>query len=441
MDSSQTLHRDDLMKVLRATPTVARTGRLAQAYGTTLRATGLEARIGDLCEIVDPNGRSLIRAEVVGLSGGDAILTPLDPLHGLAPGAEVRPLRDREAVPSGPGVIGRVLDAGGRPLDGLGEFAGPVMPCSIHAMAPDPMTRPPIGERIVTGIAAIDLMLSVGRGQRLGIFAPAGVGKSTLLGLLARHSDADAIVIGLIGERGREVREMLADNLGPDGLARSVVIAATSDRPAMERVRAAYAATAIAEGFRAEGKRVLLLMDSITRFARALREIGLSVGEAPVRRGFPSSVFAELPRLFERAGATEAGSITAFYTVLVEDEEGDDPIAEEARSILDGHIALSRRMAQAGHYPAIDILGSVSRLFPRISSREHVELAAKARDWLARHAELEFLIQVGEYRPGADPAADEAVARAPRLQALFRQGIDEAVPFADAMAGLRRIAS
>lgn len=432
---------DTLSRLLRATPTVARTGRLAQAYGTTLRVTGLEARIGELCEISDAAGDALIRAEVVGLSGGDAILTPLDPLHGLAPGSEVRPLRDRETVPSGDGVIGRVLNADGEPVDGKGPLGAAVRQSPVHAAAPDPMTRPPISERVDTGIAAIDLMLSVGRGQRMGIFAPAGVGKSTLLGILARHSDADVIVIGLIGERGREVREMLADNLGEAGLKRSVVVAATSDRPAMERVRAAHAATAIAEGFRASGKRVLLLIDSVTRYARALREIGLSVGEAPVRRGFPSSVFAELPRLIERTGSTETGSITAFYTVLVEDEEGDDPIGEEVRSILDGHISLSRKMAQAGHYPAIDILDSVSRLFPRIVSDEQIALAARARDWLAKYAEIEFLIQVGEYKPGGDAAADEAVDKAPRLHALFRQGLDENLPFADAMAGLRRIAS
>jgi len=261
------------------------------------------------------------------------------------------------------------------------------------------------------------------------------------MGMFARHCAADVNVIALIGERGREVREFLDDSLGPEGLARSVVVVATSDRPAMERVRAAHAATAIAEGFRAQGLRVMLQMDSVTRFARALREIGLSVGEPAVRRGFPPSVFAELPRLFERAGAIEGGSITAFYTVLIEDEEGGDPIGEEVRSILDGHVYLSRKLAQANHYPAIDPLTSLSRVFPRVTSPEHQAAAGKVRAWLAKYAEIEFLLQIGEYRPGGDPLADEAVHRMPALRALLQQGAHEGVAAEAALAQLAEAAS
>jgi ATP synthase in type III secretion protein N len=431
----------ELLDVLRSAPSVARTGKLTQAWGTTLRATGLDARIGQTCEIAAASGGTRVMAEVVGLAGAEAILTPLDPLHGIGPDAEVRPVERRAELPWGETVLGRVLDARGQPVDGLGPLGPAEGRRPLHGSSPDPMSRAPIAERVVTGIRAIDLMLTVGRGQRMGVFAPAGTGKSTLLGMIARHSDADVIVLGLIGERGREVREILSDVLGAEGLKRSVVVVATSDRPAMERVRAAHAATAIAEGFRSQGRKVLLLMDSVTRFARALREIGLSVGEAPVRRGFPSSVFAEMPRLFERAGADAQGSITAFYTVLVEDESDEDPIAEEVRSILDGHIVLTRALAQAGRYPAIDVLKSVSRLFPRVAEGEQAELAVKARAWLARHAELEFLIQVGEYKPGADPAADEAVQKAPMLAELFRQAVEERACFAESLAGLRRIAT
>jgi type III secretion protein N (ATPase) len=302
------------------------------------------------------------------------------------------------------------------------------------------MARRLIDRALSTKVRAIDTLLTLGEGQRIGVFAAAGGGKSTLLGMLARFAEADVIVIALIGERGREVREFIEDALGPDGLARSIVICATSDRAAMERVRAAHHATAIAEGFRAEGKRVLLLMDSVTRFARALREIGLAAGEPAVRRGFPPSVFAELPRLFERAGNDETGSITAVYTVLLEDEDGGDPVGEEVRSILDGHILLSRRLGAAGHYPAIDVLGSLSRLFPRLAAPEHKAAATKVRALLAKHAEIEFLVQVGEYRAGADPLADRAIAAKPEIDALLRQDADAPEPMPNALVKLRSIA-
>ena len=287
---------------------------------------------------------------------------------------------------------------------------------------------------------AINALLPIGRGQRVGLFAGSGVGKSTLLGMMTRYTAADVIVVGLIGERGREVRDFVETTLGPSGLARAVVVASPADRPPLARLQGAYRATAIAEWFRDQGLNVLLLMDSLTRFAQAQREIGLSVGEPAVRRGFPPSVFAELPRLFERAGNDAHGSITAFYTVLAEDEDGSDPVAEETRSILDGHIVLSRQLGQAGHYPAIDVLASASRVFNRVTSREHQDAALRVRALMAKHEEIRFLLQVGEYSPGSDPLADDAIAAQPALQALLRQRPDEASDLHQTLAQLEQFA-
>ena len=405
-------------------------GKVVQAFGTTLRVSGLKAEIGQQCVIRDRRvpGRSL-RAEVVGLSGEHLILVPLGHMHGLSSDAEVELASHASWVPGGPQLLGRVLDAFGQPLDGQ-SLPEQIEWQPVHRDPPNPLLRKPIDEAFVTGVRAIDGLLTVGEGQRLGVFAMAGGGKSTLLGMLAKQAQADVNVIALIGERGREVREFLEDSLGDEGLARSVVVVSTSDRPAMERMRAAQTATAIAEGFRAQGKRVLLMMDSVTRYARALREIGLSVGEPAVRRGFPPSVFAELPRLFERAGNDQHGSITAFYTVLAEDEDGSDPVAEETRSILDGHIVLSRALGQAGHYPAIDVLASASRVFTRVSAPEHQQAALRMRALMAKYQEIRFLLQVGEYSPGSDPLADDAIAAQPSIDAFLRQTPDEASDFA-----------
>ncbi|MEH0195668.1 FliI/YscN family ATPase [Caulobacter sp. CCNWLY153] len=430
-----------LRDVLRGARTVERRGRVAQAFGTTVRATGLDVRIGQECEIVDRASGNVVKAQVVGLDGGAAILTPLSRLEGVAVDAEVVAGPRRSEIGVGEGLLGRVLDAHGEPLDGLGPITGPLRPFPVYGEAPNPLARPPIAQPFATGVRCVDALLTTGEGQRVGLFAMAGGGKSTLLGMFARHARSDVNVIALIGERGREVREFLDDCLGPEGLARSVVIVSTSDRPAMERVRAAHVATAIAEGFRAEGRRVMLQMDSVTRFARALREIGLSVGEPAVRRGFPPSVFAELPRLFERAGAIEGGAITAFYTVLIEDEEGGDPVGEEVRSILDGHIYLSRKLGQAGHYPAIDVAASLSRVYPRVASAQQQEAAMKVRGWMAKYAEIEFLLQIGEYKPGGDPLADEAIARRPRITDLLRQGAHDAVAFDEALSALAEAAA
>ncbi len=425
--------------VMRA-PLLERRGRVLQAFGTTVQATGLQARIGQACEIVDPVSGESIPAEVIGLGDNIAILAPLAPLHGLAAGAEVILGPDRTEIAVGPGLLGRVVDAQGQPLDALGPIQGPARRRPLYAAPPAALERAPINEPFPTGVRVIDTLLTVGLGQRIGVFAAAGAGKSTLLGMLARHCEADVTVIALIGERGREVREFVEDALGPEGLQRAVVVVATADRPAMERVRAAHAASAIAESFRDKGQRVLLMMDSVTRFARALREVGLSVGEPAVRRGFPPSVFAELPRLFERAGAAKDGAITAFYTVLLEDEDGADPIGEEIRSILDGHIYLSRKLGEAGRYPAVDVLASLSRVFPRITNTEQRAAAQRVRAWLAKYAEIEFLLQIGEYKPGGDLLADAAIKRMPALEALLRQAPDAGEPFADALTKLMEVA-
>jgi type III secretion protein N (ATPase) len=433
-----------LLRTLHTTRTVVEHGRVVQAGGTVLRATGLRARIGQQCRISEPgfgpDSREPLLAEVIGFAGAEVILAPYGPLQGVAVGAAVQAMAEEAQVPCGPALLGRVIDAFGAPMDGRPLDAGAGLQFTpLHAPAPSPLQRRGVDEPLATGVRAIDAALTVGEGQRVGIFAMAGGGKSTLLGMLARQARADVNVIALVGERGREVREFLDESLGADGLARSVVVVSTSDRPALERVRAAYAATAIAEGFRREGKRVLLLVDSVTRFARGLRELGLSALEPPVRRGYPPSVFAELPRLFERAGNDAHGSITAFYTVLAEDDDNSDPVAEEVRSILDGHIVLSRQLAQAAHYPAIDVLASASRVFTRVTAPAHRDAAAQLRALLARYKEVEFLLRVVEYQAGSDPLADRAIERMPALRALLTQSADEATDIAGTIAQLQEV--
>ena len=428
-----------LLDTLQALQPVVARGRVVQAFGTTLRVSGLRAHIGQQCIIRDPTRPQAtpLRAEVVGLRDHEAILVPLGHMQGVSMGAEVEIIERGALIPAGPALLGRVLDAFGEPLDGDPLPASTALR-PFQTEPPNPLTRRPVDRPFVTGVRAIDGLLTVGEGQRLGVFAMAGGGKSTLLGMLARQAQSDVNVIALVGERGREVREFLEHNLGPEGRARSVVVVSTSDRPAMERLRAAQTATAIAEHFRAQGKRVLLMMDSVTRYARALREIGLSVGEPAVRRGFPPSVFAELPRLFERAGNDAHGSITAFYTVLAEDEDGSDPVAEETRSILDGHIVLSRSLGQAGHYPAIDVLASASRVFNQVTDRDQQAAAQRVRALMAKHEEIRFLLQVGEYAAGSDPLADAAIDAQPALQALLRQRPDEAAAMDDTLGQLQQ---
>ncbi len=422
-----------------AGPVAEQVGRITKAYGTTLHVSGLSAYIGQRCSITTPGKAVDVLADVVGVASNYIILYPLGSLEGLSNISEVRVLNAERSIPFSEDLTGCILDGSGK-LIYQPHAQNNAIDVPITRPAPDPLTRRSIDSVFSTGIKAIDTMLTVGEGQRVGIFAPAGGGKSTLLSMLAHHSNVDVVVIGLIGERGREVREFIDNNLGPEGLARSVLVVSTSDRPAIERVNAAHCATTIAEGFRARGKKVLLLMDSLTRYARALREIGLSVGEPPVRRGFPPSVFSELPKLLERSGNDQVSSITAFYTVLAEDEESTDPITEEVRSILDGHIVLSRAIGEQGVYPPIDILSSASRLINEVASKEHVSAAIRIRQLMAKYQELELLIQVGEYQAGADADADEAVAKRDAIKTLLAQHFAQSVSFSDSTAAMHAIA-
>lgn len=424
-----------LLTALAQAPLFEQRGRLSGAIGTTLRARGVRGRIGDTVEIVDGERGLSLMAEVIGLADHELLLTPLGDLKGLSLSADVVLRAAYAQVPYGAGLLGRVLDAHCRPIDGEAPVPRDRMR-PIEAAAPSPMTRAPIDRALETGVRAIDGLLTLGRGQRMGVFAAAGGGKSTLLAMLARQTRADAVVIALIGERGREVREFVEEVLGTEGLAKSVVVVATADRPAMERVRAAQVATAIAEGMRDDGQDVLLLMDSVTRYARALREIGLAAGEPAVRRGFPPSVFAELPRLFERAGNGAVGGITGVYTVLLEEEDGD-PIGEEVRSLLDGHIHLSRALGARGHYPAIDVGASLSRLFSRLANPAQAQAARRVRAMLAKLADIELLVQLGEYRPGHDRLADVALAQKDAINAFLRQEADQPSPHATTIAMLR----
>jgi len=422
-------------KRLQGSSTVQYTGRVVRAVGTSLQVSGLPVRIGQRCEIHDRVTATCVLADVVGIDDGDAVLVPLGGIQGVAVDSTVHIVSEQVTVPVGEGLCGRVVDGFANPLDNL----GPVQDCiqaPLDAEAPNPLERQRIEQRLTTGVKCIDALLTVGIGQRLGIFAPAGVGKSTLLGMLAMNAQADVIVVGLIGERGREVREFLEDALSEKARKRSVIVVATSDRPAMERVNAAITATAIAEGFRDAGKRVLLLVDSVTRYARAVREVGLAVGEPPVRQGFTPSVFAELPRLFERAGNNAHGSITAFYTVLTDDDEGLDPIAEETRSILDGHIVLSRAIAEQNQFPAIDVLASLSRLARQLCSQHEQEAANQLRTLLAKYRDIEFLLQVGEYKQGSDALADESIARHSAIAEFLKQSPEEGLSEAESTVKL-----
>jgi len=432
--------RDPVLAALDRMDTVTHVGRVTEAFGTLIRVTGVVPRIGDMCELRNPATDDRIQAEVVGISGRESLLTPLGSLEGICAGMEVTAQAGSASVEVGWPLVGRVIDAHGEPIDGVGPL--PAMHSApLYRDAPAALSRSPINRPLVTGIRAIDALLTTGEGQRMGIFAAAGGGKSTLLGMLARGSEADLNVVVLVGERGREVREFIEENLGEAGRKRSVVIVATSDRPAMERARAASLGTAVAEFFRDQGRRVVLMMDSVTRYARALRDLGLAVGEPPARRGYPPSVFSMLPRLFERAGNSDKGSITAFYTVLLEDEDaGSDPIGEEVRSILDGHVMLSRQLAARSHFPAIDVLASASRVMPRVAGDDQVQAAARLRKDLAKYTEIELLLQIGEYKPGADADADRAVERIEPIRALLQQGPVEFSGMDDTVRRLHEVA-
>ena len=426
----------DLEQVFGRVMPVGMRGRVSKAVGMLIDATGIQAHVGELCELVTP-GEPPLLAEVVGFRGNTAILTPMGPINGISALTEVVPTGRGHACPVGAGLLGRVLDALGQPIDDLGPLA-PHTRLPVHRDPVSPLARRMIDAPLATGIRAVDTLLTLGEGQRIGVFAPPGVGKSTLLGMLARGSTAEVNVIALIGERGREVKEFIEHNLGPEGLARTVMVVSTSDRPPMERIKSAYAATTIAEHFRDQGKKVLLLVDSLTRFARAQREIGLASGEPPTRRSYPPSIFSMLPQLLERAGQGKTGSITAVYSVLTEGDEENDPIAEEVRSILDGHIVLSRKIAAANRYPAIDVLASISRVMPLVASREHCAAAAHFRSLLAKYQEMELLVQIGEYRAGTDALADEAIRARPAMLDFLSQPPKTSLPFEQSLAALLR---
>lgn len=409
---------DTLQTTIEDTKLVKVYGKVSKVTGSVIEASIPGAKIGELCVLQDPNQDEEMMAEVIGFTGTYALLTPIGDMQGLSSDTRVYPSGKSHEVQVSSALLGHVIDGMGRPLDA--EFL-PGVSRSVHADPPDPLRRKLIDRPLGTGIKAIDGLISIGEGQRVGIFAPSGVGKSTLLGSMARGADVDVVVCALIGERGREVREFIEKGLGPDGMKKTVVVVATSDRPTMERVKAAYVATTVAEHFRDQGKKVLLLMDSVTRFARSLREIGLAAGEPPTRRGFPPSVFAALPKLLERAGNSEKGSITAFYTVLVEGDDMTEPVADEVQSILDGHIILSRKIARAGQYPAIDVLNSLSRVMPSIVDKEHDQSATAFRELLSRYEDLEFLIKVGEYKAGSSQESDEAIRKIGMLKDYLKQ--------------------
>ncbi len=422
---------------LNTAPRFVSRGRVVSVSGQVLRVTGITPQVGEVCKILSVGASEPLLAEVIGFDRQDILLMPYRPVSGLAPNAEVLPTGRRPEFNFSRALLGRVVDGLGDPIDGKGAIVG--SPRSIANQPPDPMRRRRIARPMVTGITAIDGITTIGAGQRLGIFAPAGVGKSTLLGMVARQASSDVNVIALIGERGREVSEFLSESLGEAGLARSVVVVATSDRCAAERLCAAYLATAIAEGFRDQGAEVLLMMDSLTRYARAHREVGLAAGEPPTRRGYPPSFFADLPRLLERGGQGEVGGITALYTVLVEGDSETDPVAEEARSILDGHITLSRKLAQEGWYPAIDVLDSVSRVMPLITDRGHRDAATKLRSLLSKFQEVQLLLQIGEFRPGGDPLADEAVHKQARIRQLLVQDSHTGCSYPESLRRLQEL--
>jgi type III secretion protein N (ATPase) len=421
-------------------------GRVTEIRGLLLKGAVAGVRVGEICEITDPAAGSrfgaearCVPAEVVGFEAGeDALLLPLDRLDGIGTDSEIRPTGRRLRLPTGPELLGRVIDGLGRPLDGRPlETSGPAYP--VDGPPPSPLSRTRITRPLATGVRVIDGLLTVGEGQRVGLFSGAGVGKSTLLGMIARHTDADVNVIALVGERGREVRDFIEGSLGP-ALPRSVVVVATSDQPAMVRLKCASVAVAAAESFRDAGQRVLLLMDSVSRFARAQREAGLAVGEPPARQGYTPSVFSAMPALLERLGNSAKGSITAFVTVLVTaDDIRDDPVADEAMSLLDGHVMLSRRMAAAGRYPAVDVLRSVSRVMDEVASPEHRVSAARLRAMLSAQEEARDLLSVGAYRKGTNPVLDDALSRNDAISAFLRQPSGERTAFEETVKRLRAL--
>ena len=420
-----------------ARPSVA--GKLTRVVGLTLEAIGCRAAVGSLCRIDTLDG--YLEAEVVGFAGDKLFLMPSEQLKGVIPGAKVTPISDEHGIPVGMSLLGRVIDGVGQPLDGLGPILTADSALLVNRRL-NPLARKPINQPMDVGVRAINAMLTVGQGQRMGLFAGSGVGKSVLLGMMTRGTTADVVVVGLIGERGREVKEFIEEILGAEGRARSVVVAAPADASPLMRLKGSETALTIAEYFRDQGLNVLLLMDSLTRYAQAQREIALAIGEPPATKGYPPSVFAKLPALVERAGngAEGQGSITAFFTVLTEGDDLQDPIADAARAILDGHIVLSRELADSGHYPAIDVEKSISRVMPMVTSEEHMMMARTVKQCYSLYQQNRDLITIGAYQKGADPRLDQAIAIRPKLEQFLQQKMKEVVSYSDCLQALHQVA-
>lgn len=422
------------------TPRPAVSGYLTRVVGLTFEAVGCRAPIGSLCAVEAANGD--ITAEVVGFSGEVIYLMPTEDAHGVLPGARVLPLQQEHGIPMGMGLLGRVIDANGKPLDGKGAIKSGERVTAQRQMI-NPLARRPVNRPLDVGVKSINALLTVGQGQRMGLFAGSGVGKSVLLGMMTRGTTADVIVVGLIGERGREVKEFIEDILGEQGRERSVVVAAPADQSPLIRLRGCEAAAQIAEYFRDQGLNVLLLMDSLTRYAMAQREIALAIGEPPATKGYPPSVFAKLPALVERAGngGDGQGSITAFYTVLTEGDDLQDPIADASRAILDGHIVLSRELAESGHYPAVDIEASISRVMPQVVSAEHMQQAMKVRQLFSTYQRNRDLISIGAYSKGSDQRIDQAISMRPIIENFVQQGMTDVIPYDECLQQLQQVAT
>ncbi|HEX2580061.1 MAG TPA: type III secretion system ATPase SctN [Rhabdochlamydiaceae bacterium] len=436
MDNSS--HFDNLISQLENLELTTVHGRITEIIGMLIRAIIPQVKMGEIC-LIKRDGDPLM-AEVVGFTKDEVFLSPLGEMKGIGPSSEVIPMRMSMQIKVGPQLLGRILDGLGNPLDE--ETKGPLNLEESYPVInspPDPLKRAVIKEPLSVGVRCIDGVLTVGKGQRMGIFSAAGVGKSTLLGMIARYAQADVNVISLIGERGREVREFIENDLGTEGLERSVIIVSTSDQAAQLRLNAAYVGTAIAEYFRDQGKTVILMMDSVTRFARALREIGLAAGEPPARAGYTPSVFATLPRLLERSGNSDKGSITAFYTILVAGDDLNEPVSDEVRSILDGHIILSSELASQYHFPAIDVLRSISRVLTQIASPAHVQLIGKIREVLSYYKKNELLIRIGEYKPGSDKNADFAIKYIDKVNRFLKQKVEETCTFEETLQQLEAL--
>ncbi len=428
---------DRLRDRIQLAPTVGKVGHVVQAAGLIIESEGPALSLGEVCEIRSPRHDSTLTAEVVGFRNSRLLLMPFGEAHNVYPGSEVVASDQASRVPVGDTLVGRILDGLGRPIDGRGAL-NTSETRGLRSQPPNPLRRQRITEPFQTGIKGIDLFTPMGCGQRMGIFAGSGVGKSTLLGMIARGAESEVNVIALIGERGRELREFIEKDLGPEGMARSVIVVATSDQPALVRLRAALLATTIAEYFRDAGRKVLFMMDSVTRFAMAQREVGLAVGEPPTSRGYTPSVFSLLPRLLERTGMGETGSITALYTVLVDGDDFNEPISDAVRGILDGHIILSRALATANHFPAIDVLESISRLSREVMSEEDLNRVGGARDLLALFRKNEDLVNIGAYTTGTNPKVDRAVERQPGLMQFLRQSVTEKWPRERSLAELQK---